>query len=218
MVYEFNERLYRRGGGDGYLPYNKLCFEIFKEYTNKNIDKSYNELKEIFNSKHCSLNNIVQNREEWLRLTENQKKRYFEPIIYNNYELFFSTQWGNNGMQNGKDCDNVNHMIKFAGEENYDLQLIEEENPVINILNKKEIKIKNIILYGAPGVGKTHNYKKLISLIEQGLSQKDIFDIIQKNELNTNDNEIFKNDMFQYVKVTRKTLYRNKNISEYIIK
>ena len=31
-----------------------------------------------------------------------------------------------------------------------------------------------------------------ISLIEQGNSQKDIFDIIQKNELNTNDNEIFK--------------------------
>lgn len=61
---------------------------------------------------------------------------------------------------------------------------------------KKHIKeknnmsvIKNIILYGAPGVGKTHNYKKLISLIEEGKTQKDIFDTIQKNELYTDTSE-----------------------------
>ena len=45
------------------------------------------------------------------------------------------------------------------------------------------MNIKNIILYGAPGVGKTHNYKKLISLIEDGKNQKEIFNSIQKNEL-----------------------------------
>ncbi|MBU3013824.1 AAA family ATPase [Poseidonibacter lekithochrous] len=42
------------------------------------------------------------------------------------------------------------------------------------------MQIKNIILYGAPGVGKTHNYKKLISLIEKGnLKEKDIFKEIE---------------------------------------
>lgn len=45
------------------------------------------------------------------------------------------------------------------------------------------MNIKNIILYGAPGVGKTYNYKKLISLIENGKNQKEIFTSIQKNEL-----------------------------------
>ena len=48
----------------------------------------------------------------------------------------------------------------------------------------KNINIKNIILYGSPGVGKTHNTKKLISLIESGKSDKEIFEIIKNNELN----------------------------------
>jgi len=44
--------------------------------------------------------------------------------------------------------------------------------------------VKNIILYGPPGVGKTHNTKKLISLIEEGVLQKDLFEIIQNNDSN----------------------------------
>ena len=39
---------------------------------------------------------------------------------------------------------------------------------------------KNIILYGAPGVGKTHNINKLISLIEEG--KKSDFEIFKKIE------------------------------------
>ncbi len=45
-------------------------------------------------------------------------------------------------------------------------------------------KIKNIILYGSPGVGKTHNTKKLISLIESRKSEKEIFKTIINNEKN----------------------------------
>ena len=45
-------------------------------------------------------------------------------------------------------------------------------------------KIKNIILYGSPGVGKTHNINKLISLIESGISEIEIFNMIKNNELN----------------------------------
>jgi len=44
------------------------------------------------------------------------------------------------------------------------------------------MNIKNIILYGSPGVGKTHNTKKLISLIESGKSDKEIFENIKNNE------------------------------------
>ena len=42
--------------------------------------------------------------------------------------------------------------------------------------------IKNIILYGPPGVGKTHNVNKLIKLIEEGKSDKEIFEAIKENK------------------------------------
>jgi len=53
------------------------------------------------------------------------------------------------------------------------------------------IKTKNIILYGSPGVGKTHNYQKIITLIENEYSEKEIFDSIVKNEKIELDNEDF---------------------------
>ncbi len=58
--------------------------------------------------------------------------------------------------------------------------------------NYTQIKIKNIMLYGAPGVGKTHNYKRLISMIENGSDEKTIFNTISKNETTENfDDTIF---------------------------
>ncbi|MDD2356402.1 MAG: AAA family ATPase [Thiovulaceae bacterium] len=57
----------------------------------------------------------------------------------------------------------------------------------------KSINIKNIILYGAPGVGKTHNYKNLISLIEEGKSEKEIFETISKNSPISLENKTFQN-------------------------
>lgn len=52
-----------------------------------------------------------------------------------------------------------------------------------NQSTNKTINTKNIILYGAPGVGKTYNHKKLISLIESGeFSQNEIFSAIVGNE------------------------------------
>ncbi|RBQ29424.1 hypothetical protein CRU91_04325 [Aliarcobacter vitoriensis] len=59
---------------------------------------------------------------------------------------------------------------------------------------KIELKTKNIMLYGAPGVGKTHNYKRLITMIENGSDEKTIFDTISKNENTDNfDSSVFKN-------------------------
>lgn len=54
------------------------------------------------------------------------------------------------------------------------------------------IKTKNIILYGPPGVGKTHNLKRLVSLIESGESdQKVLFDTITKNSQFGGTDEMF---------------------------
>jgi hypothetical protein len=53
---------------------------------------------------------------------------------------------------------------------------------VLNKDNQSLFTIKNIILYGIAGVGKTHNTNKLITLIESGWSDSDIFKIIKINE------------------------------------
>ena len=47
--------------------------------------------------------------------------------------------------------------------------------------NLNRLEIKNIILYGVPGVGKTHNVTKLIRLIEENKSDNEIFSEIQGN-------------------------------------
>lgn len=67
---------------------------------------------------------------------------------------------------------------------------IEENGGIVNM------KTKNIMLYGAPGVGKTHNYKRLITMIEDSNDEKTIFDSISKNET-TND---FDNSIFEDIK------------------
>ncbi|MCT7908682.1 AAA family ATPase [Arcobacter lacus] len=64
------------------------------------------------------------------------------------------------------------------------------------IFESSKLKTKNIMLYGAPGVGKTHNYKRLITMIENGESEKTIFSTISKNET-TND---FDNSIFEMIK------------------
>lgn len=63
----------------------------------------------------------------------------------------------------------------------------------------KMIETKNIILYGAPGVGKTHNTNKLIHLIEEGKSEKEIFEAIQKSSETYTQNE-FDDDLKSRVK------------------
>ena len=174
-----------------------FCYEVFKKYLNENIGINYFELKNTFNNIHCNNNKIIQNEEEFHILTENQKNRYFKKLNYGNMILYFSTQWGNNGYENGLECNNINHMIQFAKEQHYNIEILEENiiEPVIPLI-QDSIPTKNIILYGAPGVGKTHNYQRIISMIEKGNKEKDIFDTItnnsdsQKVEL---DNDTFHN-------------------------
>lgn len=57
-----------------------------------------------------------------------------------------------------------------------------------NTESKKHSSIKNIILYGPPGVGKTYSHKKLISILEKGDSLEEL------------ENEDYKTDSFDVVK------------------
>ncbi|MFW2567758.1 McrB family protein [Aliarcobacter butzleri] len=68
-----------------------------------------------------------------------------------------------------------------------------KNNTIKTSIVNNSLKTKNIMLYGAPGVGKTHNYKRLINMIENGEDEKTIFDTISKNET-TSDFNYFKFD------------------------
>jgi len=91
----------------------------------------------------------------------------------------------------------INTMIKFLDVmPKYTRDLNKSRIMNMNKDKDKDNKIKNIILYGAPGVGKTHNYQNIISMIEDGKSQKEIFDTITDNTTDKKveqDNEIFQN-------------------------
>jgi len=84
-----------------------------------------------------------------------------------------------------------NEIRDFSILSDLNLQIFNEQ-PVLK--TKKNIKVKqskesnmsmkNIILYGSPGVGKTHNTEKLIALIEEGIEEKEVFKTIQENKHN----------------------------------
>jgi 5-methylcytosine-specific restriction protein B len=181
MKVKFNNKEYIKKGRKG-TALKYLCFDIFKKYLILNNNYTYKELQDTFNQWHCNNNFVVLSKYDWENKTEDLKKRYFSPIQYNNENIYFTTQWGNNGA----DCDNINNMIDFAKEQGYDIEIINKE-----VDKRNSINIKNIILYGAPGVGKTHNYKNLISMIEDGKNQNEIFSVISKNDKVDLDNETF---------------------------
>ena len=72
---------------------------------------------------------------------------------------------------------------------------------IFNLHNENKdnqtMNIKNIILYGPPGVGKTHNINKLINLIEDGYDEREIFDLIRENE---ESNDTLDEDLSKRVK------------------
>ena len=186
MKVVFNNIEYRKNNRSGF-GLKDLCFAIFKYFLEQKPHLTYEEIKNIFNQWHCNNNFVVLSKSEWEQKTDNLKERYFKPPIhYADKELYFTTQWGNNG----GDCDNVNKMINFAKEQGYNIKIVKEDNAMDTIEKENEYNdIKNIILYGAPGVGKTHNTNRLIGFIEEGKSDVEIFKILKKNEFVENNDK-----------------------------
>ncbi len=77
-----------------------------------------------------------------------------------------------------KNMDKINNYKKKRLDES-GLKIAVEKN---KNQSKDNIGIKNIILYGSPGVGKTHNTNKLIRLIEDSKSDSEIFEAIRQND------------------------------------
>ncbi|MEA2017248.1 MAG: AAA family ATPase [Campylobacterota bacterium] len=177
MTVKFNNKNYKKNGRNG-LSLRDLCFDIFQQYLKQNTQLNYIEVQNVFNEYHCNNNFVVLSQQDWEQKTNNLRNRYFEPIDYNSEKLYFTTQWGNNGGA----CDNINKIINFAQVQGYNIEILEDSVQSKSPAKNKNVNIKNIILYGAPGVGKTHNYKRLISMIEDCKSQQEIFSNISANK------------------------------------
>jgi len=208
MKVEFNNKEYRKNGRNG-TSLRDLCFDIFVEYLFINKTLKYQDIQVLFNKWHCNNNFVILTQTEWEQKTENLKNRYFDPITYDSEKLYFTTQWGNNGGS----CNNINQIVKFAKNEGYNIKVINEIN--INDNNKKT---KNIILYGAPGVGKTHNYQRIITMIENDKSEKDIFGTITNN---TDSQKVeLDNDTFNNIKEDKRvefvTFHQNYSYEDFI--
>ncbi|MCK5294358.1 MAG: AAA family ATPase [Arcobacteraceae bacterium] len=174
MKVKFNNKVYKKNDKSG-ASLRDLCFAIFSQYLSINNQLKYQEVQTLFNKWHCNNNFVILTKKEWEQKTDNLKNRYFEPIEYDSQELYFTTQWGNNG----GNCDNINQVVNFAKNEGYNIEINNEQ---LNSNSSNDNKIRNIILYGAPGVGKTHNYQRIISMIENRIADKNIFDTITNNK------------------------------------
>ncbi|WP_419234360.1 McrB family protein [Aliarcobacter cryaerophilus] len=121
----------------------------------------------------------------------------------------FKITQGNASSKNNKDNNNLIKLYNFFRK--FNKTSITTKN---NILNT--IFIKNIMLYGSPGVGKTHNYKRLITMIEEGNDEKTIFYKITQNETTNN----FDNSIFETIKNEKRiefvTFHQNYSYEDFI--
>ncbi|WP_236782207.1 McrB family protein [Aliarcobacter cryaerophilus] len=173
---------------------NLIVYKLTKDITKLSSDSVKNAILYIQNPKM----NLTQLSEEHRRETskkllknEYNPDKYFEDIK-NYFKDIFKDIKLNNDDNMGLLLSYIIYSDKFKDIWN------EEKKEDFNIDTNKVItmKTKNIMLYGAPGVGKTHNYKRLITMIENGESERTIFHTISKNET-TND---FDNSIFETIK------------------
>lgn len=181
------------------LAKNKLVLEVVKKYIKENLDLTYSKLKEVFSDEIQGSIGVIKNEKELLSWEKGnsesnlREKRFFtkekDILKLENENIYVCTEWG---------VDNIPKLKKKV-EQNLNYKIDENVLDYYELFEKEEVgffKSKNIMLYGAPGVGKTHNYKKLISMIENGNSEQDIFKSITTNQ-NTADEY---NDIFQNIK------------------
>lgn len=194
--------------GKNQLAKNRLVLEVIKKYVQDNKEVTYQELKEIFPDKLQGSIGVIKSEDDLFVWEKNKKesnkreKRFFidEPInLVDNNKIYVCTEWGSGRKEN------INSFIKYIRDNlNYEItenNIQNKEQDIADNYNmpkqeSKNMKTKNIMLYGAPGVGKTHNYKRFISMIENGNDEKTIFDTISKNE--TTDS--FDNSTFETIK------------------
>jgi len=156
------------------------------------------ELEDIeYSKRYLGLNANFSFLKKVEEINERDNKKYWkDELLINNIKYRVCSQFGGSKISNGKtrsqrEGEHFFHYLKNKGIllDKYNVEYIEFlvglQNNYLPKKEKKELSmnIKNIILYGVAGVGKTHNTNKIIELIEDGKSEKEIFEIIKNNEL-----------------------------------
>ena len=179
--------------------------EFVRNHLEKIVDYCENNIDEINNllNREYSRNTLgIEANYSFLALSNEVKASRYWNEIYNingkDYK-FCSQLGGRKPIQNGLTRSQregekfleyfKNKNILLEKYQNIEINFIVGGNSPVNPpVSPNSYDIKNIILYGVPGVGKTHNINKLINLIEKNEdSQKEIF---QKISQNSETNEV----------------------------
>lgn len=199
---------------EGLKSFLDFLYEFFSNFNDILID--------IYKSKGNNMENLKDMFRKWL------KEIKMSSSVQSNYPLYVEKYIPEILASSGIECSNLFHIDKLSKLEEIlnlfnttdDLKKVNTEKkhyPVSSLKKyidflktivmeerkpqKDSIKIKNIMLYGAPGVGKTYNYKKLVSLIEGGdFKENEIFDFI----INNNDDEIEEGSVEKLYKTIKK--------------
>jgi len=172
----------------GEQEYSESYFKQLKEYEN-DIEKSLNE-------------NII-----WQSPAETQSGNVARIFVKKSVDIEDVSKWDEYAEWQ------IDKMIKFlkvlpSYTERLQRMTVDDINDEESIQNKpqsvRSSSLKNIILYGPPGVGKTYNHKKIVSLIENGIyTQKEIFESILENNDEENIDETYeqikKEDRVEFV-------------------
>ena len=158
---------------------NRTVLEIVKQYVSNHPNISYSELKQVFSDDLQGPIGVLKNEEEltlWEEDGRSDKRedRFFtkkdDVILFNGDTIYVCTEWGDSETNGSNFMPFIEYIREKLG---YDIEILNNDND--NREAKQQIdrsilmisKTKNIILYGVPGVGKTHNIAKLIQLIEE---------------------------------------------------
>lgn len=173
----------------------KIIEDFIKNQLKQNIDDKYDNTKHIELSTKRNAYFIIykKNQESSIYVKPKNGNNNFSESIDRILDYYIDKKTDHHS--------DKSYVIPISDYIFKDINILNLNNENVTQLNKTSLKAikmktKNIMLYGAPGVGKTHNYKRLITMIENGESEKIIFDTISKNET-TND---FDNSIFETIK------------------
>jgi len=144
-----------------------------KIFSNDNILKMVEQLKIIIPNKLNKVDNTKRHDSLFKINDVNKMKKLKNRFSKKTNGDLYDWDWNEQGHGFGSSA--IHRYMKY----------LESKGKIIHLKEKKtstKNNIKNIILYGPPGVGKTHNYQRLISMIESGDDEKTIFDIITNNK------------------------------------
>jgi len=163
---------------------NLIVYKLTKDINRLSSDSVKNAILYIQNPKINLTQLSEKHREDTSkRLLKNEynPSKYFEEI-----KNYFKDVLNDINLNNDDNIGLLLSKILYLDEFKNIWNVEKEEDLNIN-MNIISVKTKNIMLYGAPGVGKTYNYKKLVALIEgQDFVENEIFDFI----INNRDDEI----------------------------